>query len=143
MIWYQKELSIDDLNKLGTGTMAATVGIEFTEMGADFLTAKMPVNHNTKQPFGLLHGGASAVLAETLGSVAAWLCVNPIMKACVGLELNCNHIKGVRDGYVYGRVSPVHIGGSTQVWNIVITNENNKIVCVSRLTIAVINLVTS
>lgn len=141
MIWYQKEKTLEDLNNLGANTIAATLGITFIEFGADYLVAKMPVNHNTKQPFGLLHGGASAVLAETLGSVAGWLCVNPAKKACVGLEINCNHVKGMKEGFVFGRVTPIHIGGSTHVWNIVITNEANKIVCVSRLTLAVINVI--
>lgn len=140
MIWYQKDKSLEDLNNLGANTIAVTLGISFIEFGTDYLVAKMPVNHNTKQPFGLLHGGASAVLAETLGSVAGWLCVNPSKKACVGLEINCNHVKGIKEGFVFGRVTPIHIGGSTHVWNIVITNEANKIVCVSRLTLAVIDI---
>ncbi len=139
MIWYNKEVLLEDLNAMSANTIAATLGITFTEIGSDYLVATMPVNHNTKQPFGLLHGGASAVLAETIGSVAGWLCINPVLKACVGLEINCNHIRGKKDGIVTGIVKPVHIGGSTQVWSIEIVDENGKIVCVSRLTMAVIN----
>jgi 1,4-dihydroxy-2-naphthoyl-CoA hydrolase len=110
----------------------------FTDIGADYITASMPVNHTTHQPMGLLHGGASAALAETVGSVAGWLCINKEKQNCVGLELNCNHIKGKRDGTVYATARPLHIGGSTQVWDIRILDEQDKLICVSRLTIAVI-----
>jgi 1,4-dihydroxy-2-naphthoyl-CoA hydrolase len=99
----------------------------------------MPVDHRTQQPQGLLHGGASVALAETLGSVAAYLCVNPETHFCVGLEINANHIKGVRDGYVAGKASPVHIGKSTQVWEIRITKKNTQdLVCISRITISIL-----
>ncbi len=117
--------------------MLKHLGIEFTEVGPDYLCAKMPVDDRTQQPMGLLHGGASVVLAETLGSVAAQLCVDSTRSYCVGVEINANHIRSARDGYVYGKATPIHIGQSTQVWNIEITDENQKLVCISRITMAV------
>lgn len=137
-IWKAKEVHVDQLNAMSDSTIAAVLGIEFTEIGADFIKARMPVDHRTQQPFGLLHGGASAVLAETLGSVAAYLCIDNEKKATVGLEINCNHIRGVRKGWVEGITKPIHIGASTQVWEIKIYNEMQKLVCISRLTMAVI-----
>jgi uncharacterized protein (TIGR00369 family) len=128
----------ESLNEMGKMTMVDHLGIEFLEIGEDYIRAKMPVDHRTIQPFGLLHGGASAALAETLGSVAANLCVDRKEKACVGLEINANHIRPVSNGFVYGTVRPAHIGESTQVWEIRIHNEQHKLVCVSRLTLAVV-----
>lgn len=113
------------------------IGIEFTEIGDDFIKAKMPVDHRTRQPFGLLHGGASCVLAETLGSVAGAFCVDFGKQYVVGLEINANHIRSVKEGYVVGTARPIHIGRSTQVWDIKIETEDEKLVCVSRLTLAV------
>lgn len=113
------------------------IGIEFTEIGDDFIKAKMPVDHRTRQPFGLLHGGASCVLAETLGSVAGAFCVDFGKQYVVGLEINANHIRSVKEGYVVGTARPIHIGRSTQVWDIKIETEDGKLVCVSRLTLAV------
>jgi 1,4-dihydroxy-2-naphthoyl-CoA hydrolase len=124
---------------MSANTMVSHLGIEFTETGSDFLVARMPVDARTHQPLGLLHGGASVALAETLGSVAATLCVNTETQYCVGLEINANHIKAVRSGFVYGRTRPVHIGKRTQVWQIEISNEQHELVCVSRLTLAVID----
>ena len=118
--------------------MVEHIGIEFTEVGDDFLKAKMPVDLRTVQPQGLLHGGASAALAETLGSVAANLCVDHTRRVCVGLEINANHIRSVRNGYVYGQARPFHLGQSTQVWEIEIRDEKQNLVCVSRLTMAVV-----
>lgn len=120
-------------------TMLEHLGIEFVEIGADYIKAKMPVDHRTIQPFGLLHGGASAALAETLGSVAANLCVDREKKMCVGLEINANHVRPVSSGFVYGVARPVHIGDATQVWEIHIENEQKKLVCISRLTLAVLD----
>ncbi len=117
------------------------LGIEFTEAGEGYLIARMPVDGRTHQPFGILHGGASVVLAESLGSVASFLMLDdPIQQRAVGVEVNANHIRSVREGWVYGRCTPIHVGRSTHVWDIRITDEQQRTVCVSRLTIAVINV---
>jgi 1,4-dihydroxy-2-naphthoyl-CoA hydrolase len=118
--------------------MGEHLGIEFTEIGENFLRAKMPVDHRTLQPYGLLHGGASATLAETLGSVASAFVIDPEQSVCVGVEINANHVRGIRAGFVYGTVIPLHIGGSTHVWDIRITDEQERLICVSRLTVAVL-----
>jgi len=128
---------------LGTRpTMADALGIELTAVTDDYLEGRMPVDGRTHQPMGLLHGGASVALAETLGSVAAALRLpDRTRQACVGLEINANHLKGVRDGWVRGRATPVHVGRSTQVWEIRISHEETgALVCISRLTMAVIDL---
>ena len=109
-----------------------------TEVGADYLRGTMPVDERTKQPFGLLHGGASVALAETLGSIGASMCVEPAKFLCVGQEINANHVRAVSSGLVTGTARPLHIGGRTHVWSIEIVNEAGKLVCVSRLTMAVI-----
>lgn len=116
--------------------MVDHLGIEFLEVGDDYVKARMPVDRRTIQPFGLLHGGASVALAETLGSVAANLCVDREKKMCVGLEINANHLRPVTNGFVYGVARPVHVGDTTQVWEIRILNEQDKLVCISRLTLA-------
>jgi 1,4-dihydroxy-2-naphthoyl-CoA hydrolase len=128
----------EQLNQSTKDTMLEHLGIEFLEIGEDFIKARMPVDHRTVQPFGLLHGGASATLAESLGSVAANLCLEDGQNACVGLEINANHIRPATGGYVYGVTRPVHIGKATQVWEIHIYDEAEKLVCISRLTLAVI-----
>lgn len=115
------------------------LGIEFTAVDNDSITAKMPVDHRTHQPLGLLHGGASVALAETLGSVAAYCCVDQHLQYCVGLEVNANHLKAVRSGFVYGTTKAIHIGKRTQVWEIRIANEMQELVCISRITMAVID----
>ncbi|WP_040006413.1 hotdog fold thioesterase [Fibrisoma limi] len=115
------------------------LGIEFTEAGEGYLIARMPVDARTHQPFGILHGGASVVLAESLGSVASYMMLpDPTKQQAVGLEINANHIRSVREGWVYGRVTPIHIGRTTHVWDIRITDEQGRLVCISRLTIAII-----
>ena len=129
--------TLDALNEWTVNGLAGHIGIEFTTIGDDFLEAKMPVDNRTRQPLGLLHGGASVALAETLGSVAATLCVDE-SKFCVGLEINANHIKAVRDGFVKGITKPIHIGKQTQVWEIRITNDSDELVCISRITMAVL-----
>lgn len=134
-----KGVSIEQLNKLSVNNMVGYLGIEFTEVGEDYLCATMPVDHRTHQPMGLLHGGASVALAETLGSVAATFCVDINTQYCVGLEINANHIKSVRDGFVTGKVTPIHIGKKTHVWEIRIANAMNELICVSRITMAVID----
>ncbi len=116
-IWYI-EATPESLNAISAHTMVEHLGIEFVAVGEDSLTGRMPVDHRTVQPAGLLHGGASVALAETLGSVAATLCVNPAETTCVGLEINANHIRSVRSGFVTGVARPLHLGNSTQVWDI-------------------------
>jgi 1,4-dihydroxy-2-naphthoyl-CoA hydrolase len=132
-------VSLEQLNAMSANTLVSHLGIEFTDIGPDFIVARMPVDARTHQPLGLLHGGASVALAETLGSVAATLCVNRDTQYCVGLEINANHIKSMRTGFVYGKTRPVHVGKRTQVWEIRITNEQGELVCVSRITLAVID----
>jgi 1,4-dihydroxy-2-naphthoyl-CoA hydrolase len=114
------------------------LGIEITEVGENFLKARMPVDPRTQQPYGMLHGGASATLAETLGSVGSACVINPDEFICVGLEINANHIRGVRTGHVYGTATPLHLGQSTHVWEIRILDDQEKLVCVSRLTVAIL-----
>jgi len=138
MIWFDKELSIEKLKPLGPNTMAAHIGIEWVEVGENFMKAKMPVDQRTNQPYGLLHGGASCVLAETLGSVASAMVIDHSKFYCVGLEINANHVRGVREGYVTGVASPLHLGNTTHIWDIKIYDETEKLVCVSRLTVAIL-----
>lgn len=134
-----RKVTLDDLNKLGVNTMAERIGIEITEIGENYLKGKMPVDSRTWQPYGILHGGASAALAETLGSIAGSIVLDPEKEYCVGMEINANHVRSVRSGYVYGKATPIHIGKKTQVWDIRIEDDNQKLVCVSRLTLAVIS----
>jgi 1,4-dihydroxy-2-naphthoyl-CoA hydrolase len=121
------------------GTMVDHLGIEFIDIGDDFLKARMPVDRRTRQPLGLLHGGASVTLAETLGSTGAYLCLDPAKQYCVGLDINANHVRGVRDGWVYGTARPLHLGRTTHVWEIRITSEDDKLVCISRITMAIMD----
>jgi len=133
-------ITLDAIHSLSNNTISQHLGIEFTEIGADYIVARMPVDHRTHQPFGILHGGASVVLAETLGSIASYLCLkDPTKQHAVGLEINANHIRSVKEGFVYGKVTPIHLGRSTQIWDIKITNEENKLVCISRLTVAIVD----
>lgn len=136
---FKESTTIEALNKWSRNTLSEQLGMEFTAIGEDYLEARMPVDHRTHQPLGLLHGGASVALAETLGSVGATLCVDKTKQFCVGLEINANHLKGVRSGYVTGVAKPVHLGRKTQVWEIRITNELSELVCVSRITLAVLD----
>jgi 1,4-dihydroxy-2-naphthoyl-CoA hydrolase len=136
-IWFKVNTAVKDIVSLGDGTMTEHLGLEWMEVGDDYLKAKLPVDHRTIQPYGLLHGGASCVLAETLGSVASHLVIDSTQFYCVGIEINANHIRSARNGYVYGVCSPLHIGSSTHVWDIRIMNEEGKLICVSRLTVAV------
>jgi 1,4-dihydroxy-2-naphthoyl-CoA hydrolase len=138
MIWFTDNISLEDLITLGKNTMSEYIGIEFTEIGEDYLKGRMPVDQRTNQPYGLLHGGASCVLAETLGSIASALVIDQSAYICVGLEINANHIRSARSGFVTGTASPLHLGKSTHVWDIKIADENQKLVCVSRLTVAII-----
>ncbi len=119
--------------------MVAHLGIEFTEIGDDYLCGKMPVDHRTHQPMGLLHGGASVALAETLASIGAAMQVDLTKKACVGLEINANHVRSVRSGWVHAKAQALHIGRSTQLWETRIYSEEDELVCISRMTVAVID----
>lgn len=139
MIW-KRHLTLDELNATSDNTMVAHLGIVYTRLGDDVLEAEMPVDTRTHQPFGLLHGGASVVLAESIGSMAAYLCVDTSKYYCVGLEVNANHLRGVRSGRVTAVARAVHIGRSTQVWDIRLSNEEGKPTCISRLTMAVVPL---
>jgi 1,4-dihydroxy-2-naphthoyl-CoA hydrolase len=130
--------SVDELNSGRAGTLVEHLGIEFTEISDDFIRGTMPVDGRTLQPYGLLHGGASVALAETLGSMGATLCVDPKEYQCVGQEINANHMRPARTGLVTGTARPVHLGWRTQVWIIDIVNEAGKLICTSRLTVAVI-----
>jgi 1,4-dihydroxy-2-naphthoyl-CoA hydrolase len=137
---FNKNFNLESLNAFGKNTLPGHIGIEFTELGNDFLIARMPVDSRTHQPFGILHGGASVVLAETLGSVASMLCLeNPEKQKAVGLEINANHLRGVKSGWVYGKVTAIHLGSKTHVWDIKITNEEQKMVCICRLTTMIIS----
>ena len=129
--------SLAALNALSANTAMEPLGIEFTELGPDFLCATMPVDRRTHQPYGLLHGGASVLLAETLGSSAGGMCVEP-GQGVVGIEINANHLAGVREGKVTGTARALHLGRSTQVWEIRIEDDHGRLACVSRLTLAVI-----
>ncbi|HEJ9485031.1 MULTISPECIES: 1,4-dihydroxy-2-naphthoyl-CoA hydrolase [Proteus] len=137
MIW-KRETTIEYLNHIGQNNMMSHLGIELTCIGDDYLEGTMPVDHRTKQPLGLLHGGASVVLAETLGSVAGYLCTEGEQKI-VGLEINANHIRSAREGKVRGVCKPIHLGRSHQVWSIEIFDDEDRQVCISRLTTSVIS----
>ena len=131
-------VDINAINARAQGSLVEHVGIVITAAGDDWLRGTMPVDARTRQPYGLLHGGASVVLAETLGSMAGGLCVDPATQAVVGLEINANHLRAAREGVVTGTARAIHVGRSTQVWEIRIENEAGKLVCISRLTLAVI-----
>jgi 1,4-dihydroxy-2-naphthoyl-CoA hydrolase len=137
-IWFHKNLRPEDLQPLGKNTLGEHLGMQFTEVGDNYLKATMPVDHRTHQPYGLLHGGASVALAETLGSVGAALTLDPDQFICVGMEINANHLRSVRSGKVTGTATPLHRGSSSQVWEIKIHDDHGKLVCISRLTVAVL-----
>jgi 1,4-dihydroxy-2-naphthoyl-CoA hydrolase len=136
-IWFE-DYKLENIKSLETGTMMEFLEMETTELGADYVRGRLKMSAKVKQPAGLLHGGASVVLAESLGSIGANLVVDPSKFYCVGLDINANHLRGVREGYVYGEARPLHIGKSTQVWEIKLTDDAGKLVCISRLTMAVI-----
>ena len=137
-IWFDAGITAPQLQLLAKGTMGDHLGIEFMEVGENFLKARMPVDHRTRQPYGLLHGGASATLAETLGSVASAFVIDMKTHYCVGLEINANHVRSVKEGFVYGSATAVHLGRTTHVWDIRIVDEREKLVCISRLTVAIL-----
>lgn len=138
MIWKQA-FTLEGLNQTSKETLAERLGIEYIEIGEDYIVASMPVDHRTVQPLRLLHGGASAALAETLGSVSGLMCLEDIETfTIVGTEINCSHLRPATRGKVYGKVSPIKVGRKLQVWNIDITDEADRLICVSRLTIMVV-----
>ena len=137
MIWFSS-FTPETLNSRPKNHIGALLGIEFTEIGDDFLCATMPVDERTHQPAGILHGGASVVLAETLGSIASYMCIDQAKYIAVGLEVNANHIRPVKSGLVKGVCKPLHIGGKTQVWEIKIYTDKGKLNCISRLTVAIL-----
>jgi 1,4-dihydroxy-2-naphthoyl-CoA hydrolase len=136
---FPPNLSLEELNSWGKNTMTDFLEIKFTTIGNDFLEATMPVSHKTKQPHGLLHGGANVVLAETLGSVASMLTLDREKQYCVGLEINANHLKPVKEGLVRGITKPIHLGKKTQVWEIKIYSEKGVLSCISRITMAIMD----
>ncbi len=137
-IWKNNAIDISTLNELSRNTMAEHLNILFTEIGQNCLIATMPVGPNTHQPNGLLHGGASAALAETVGSVASTLIIDSEKQTCVGIEINCNHLRSKKTGIVKATAEPLHIGATTHIWDIKIRDEKEKLICVSRLTVAVL-----
>lgn len=139
IIWFNKAMTIADIEHLGKNNMAEHLGMKFTEIGNNFIKGTLPVDHRTRQPYGLLHGGASAALAETLGSLASAFVIDPEKYICVGIEINANHVRGVRSGSVTGTCTAIHIGATTHVWDIRIQdNANEKLICISRLTVAIL-----
>ncbi len=138
-IWF-KEYKLEDIAWMSKGTMVEAIGIEITEIAPESLKGRMPVDHRTVQPMKILHGGASVALAETLGSVAAGLAIDTTKYICVGLDINANHLRPVSNGFVYGEAKPIHIGKKTHVWNIEIKNDEGKMVCISRLTMSVLEM---
>lgn len=136
-IWF-RDYNLDEINRRGANTMVEHLDIVFTSMGANYIEAAMPVDERTKQPLGLLHGGASVALAETVGSTAANLCVDFDRAFCVGMEINANHVRSVKSGRVTARAEPIHLGRTSHVWSIRIMDERNRLVCISRLTMAVV-----
>ena len=134
-----EQKKIKRINESLQNTMASIIGIEITEVRDEYICGKMPVNERTVQPFGLLHGGASVALAETLGSIAGGIRVYPNNETVVGIEINASHLKSTQKGWVMGKAIPIRIGKKIHVWEIEITNEKNELICISRLTLAVIN----
>ena len=136
-IWFQP-FTLDEIQRYSLGSMTEHLDIRFTEIGPDYLRGTMPVDSRTVQPFGLLHGGASVTLAETLGSVAAAHCVDMSRYHCVGLEINANHVRSARSGRVTGTARPIHVGRRSQVWEIRIEDQDGRLTCISRLTVSVL-----
>lgn len=138
-IWFDAATSLDWIRSFGA-SLPSHLGIEFTEIGDDFIRARMPVDERTRQPFGILHGGASVALAETLGSTGAGLVVDRSKYRCVGQEINANHVRAITQGFVIGTARPVHLGKRSHVWEIRITDEREKLICISRITMAVLDI---
>lgn len=138
-IWFNKNLSLADLVITGD-TMGTHLGMQWVEVGSNFLKMSMPVDERTKQPYGLLHGGASCALAETVGSVASYYVLDPSKYICVGLEINANHVRSAKQGLVIATATRLHIGSTTHVWDIKIHDEKEKLICISRLTVAILKI---
>ncbi|MEO7047592.1 MAG: hotdog fold thioesterase [Ferruginibacter sp.] len=138
IIWFNKELRLEEMQSLTPATMGTHLGMEWVELGPDFLKMRMPVDERTKQPYGLLHGGASCALAETVGSIASHLVMDAEKFICVGLEINANHLRSAKQGFVTATATPLHLGSSTHVWDIKIHDEEEKLICISRLTVAIL-----
>lgn len=137
-IWFGPP-SIEPFNARAPGSAVAHLGIEFTDMGDDHLSARMPVDERTRQPMGLLHGGSSVLLAETLASSACFATLDPSRQFCVGQEINANHLRSAREGWVTGVARPIHRGASSQVWEVRISDDQQRLVCISRVTMAILN----
>jgi 1,4-dihydroxy-2-naphthoyl-CoA hydrolase len=137
-IWFNKSLSVANLKTFGINTMVGHLGIGWVAIGDDYIKMSMPVDERTKQPYGLLHGGASCALAETIGSIASQCVIDPEKFICVGIEINANHVRSAREGKVTATCTPLHIGASTHVWDVKIHDEREKLVCISRLTVAIL-----
>lgn len=136
-IWFDKNLSLQPLQQLNANTMGEHIGLEFSEVGEDFIKATLPVDHRTWQPYHILHGGANAVLAETLGSMASAMVVDHSKYLTLGIEINCNHLRPATKGFVTGICKPIQLGKTLHVWEIKIYNESNKLTCISRLTVMI------
>jgi len=134
------ELTLESLQKRNANTMSEWLGIEFTEFSEDYLIAKMPVDHRTTQPLGIVNGGAFCALAETVGSLAANLSIDRNNFVAIGLDINANHIRSAKEGFVYGKAMPLHVGKTTHVWEIKITDEQNRLCCISRLTMTIVEI---
>ncbi|MEO5651003.1 MAG: hotdog fold thioesterase [Ginsengibacter sp.] len=139
-IWFKKNITLDAISQYGKNTMPEFLGLKWVEIGDDFLKLSMPVNASTRQPYGFLHGGASCVLAETIGSVGSALVIDMEKQYCVGIEINANHLRSVKEGIVTATATPFHLGKSTHVWDIKIYDDKEKLFCVSRLTVAILPL---
>lgn len=137
-IWFNKSLLLAHVQEIGPNTMSEYLGMEWVDLGDNYLTMKMPVDHRTKQAYGLLHGGANCTLAETVGSVASHFVINPDKFICLGLEINANHIRSAKEGFVTATCTPIHLGASTHVWDIKIRDEKEKLVSICRLTVAIL-----
>lgn len=137
-IWFHKIMNVEELATIGANTMADFLGLKWVEIGDDFLKLSMPVNNSTRQPYGFLHGGASCVLAETIGSVGSALVIDREKYYCVGLEINANHLRSVSEGIVTATATPFHLGKTTHVWDIKMHDDHKKLFCVSRLTVAIL-----
>jgi 1,4-dihydroxy-2-naphthoyl-CoA hydrolase len=137
-IWFNQSLTVEQLQSFETETMNQYIGIEFTEVGENYLKAKMPVDNRTRQVYGILHGGASVTLAETVGSIASAMVIDSAKYYCVGVEINANHIRSIKEGFVTAKASPLHLGSSTHVWDIKIVDEKERLICVSRLTVYIL-----
>ncbi len=138
MIWFHKDIRLEQLDGLLGNTMASFLGLKFTEIGPDFLRMSMPVNEKTVQPYGYIHGGANCVLIETVGSIASALIIDISKEYCVGIEINANHLRSVTKGQVVGTAKPLHLGRTTHVWEVKIHDEDQKLSCAGRITVAIL-----